>query len=86
MNHWHKSLLVTGQPGSVAVLKELGGDVRVGVSKYWLPKRSGVFQPSVPLSPHSSRPGESSLLLSIEHLAEKQLYRMHLYNSGKALG
>lgn len=51
MNHWHKSLLVTGQPGSVAVLKELGGDVRVGVSKYWLPKRSGVFQPSVPLSP-----------------------------------
>lgn len=29
MNYWHESLLVTDQPGSVAVLKDLGGELCV---------------------------------------------------------
>lgn len=75
MNHWHESLLVTDQPGSVAELKDLGGEICAGAVKMLASQSSGGFQLS------SSGLGESSLSLSTEQLTEKQLYRMHLHNS-----
>lgn len=53
VNHWHKSLLVTGQLGSAEALLELGGDVHISSAEILAAQRGlGVLRPSVLLQRH----------------------------------
>lgn len=80
-NHWHESLLATDQQGSVEAMKDLGEEVCAHAAKMLVAQEAWGFPAQCTTEPTFVRPEESSLSLSTQQLAEKQLYRMHLYNS-----
>lgn len=79
VNHWHESLLVTGQLGSAEALPELGGDVQISSAEILAAQE--VWEFSGPpyccnaTEPTPVRSGESSPSLPAEQSAELQRMR-----------